>query len=181
VRRSPLTALVSAAATPHPYPLIRSGGVFLICVGAGLLFGWIFPRWWTRIAVVSGVSAVTATAMSAVPLALGTPSTLHIVALIGAVAVEVGLIAYVLRRLRDADEHTRMLSILAVVGLHLVIMGLAFGPLIAALGVLAMVNAAVGLRVPAVPLPVAGVLDSLLKIVFGVWMLAFYPAVTYGW
>ena len=176
-----MTALVSASATPHPYPLIRSGGVFLICVGTGLLFGWIFPKWWARLALVGGVSAVTATALTAVPLALGTPSTVQIAALVGAVAVEVGLIAYVLRRLRDADGRVRMLSILSVVGLHFVIMGLAFGPLIAALGVLTMANAAVGLRVPAVPLPVVGVLDGLLKIVFGVWMLAFHPAVTCGW
>jgi len=71
--------------------------------------------------------------------------------------------------------------VLAVVGLHFLIMGLAFGPLMAAPGILAMANAAVGLRVPQMPLPVAAALDGLLKIVFGMWMLVSHPAVTYGW
>jgi hypothetical protein len=175
----PLTAL--AAATRHPYPLIRGGGLFLICVGTGLLLATVYPRRRALLAIAGGVSAVPATALSAVLLPLGPPSTVQILALLVAVLVEVGLLAYVLHRLRAAEERVRILTVLAVVGIHFLIMGLSFGPLITALGILAMANAAFGLRVPHLPLPVATGLDSLLKIVFGTWMLVFHPAVTYGW
>ncbi|MEO3855577.1 DUF6609 family protein [Acrocarpospora sp. B8E8] len=95
-----------------------------------------------------------------------------------AVAFEAAVIVYLVKKIGDSDERRLTLSIMLVVGLHFVIMGLAHGPLIAALGILTAINATIGLFTKA-PIRAFFLSDSLLKIAFGVWMLAFYPAYTF--
>lgn len=175
---SPGAAVAATMPLPHPYPLIRCGGLFLICVGIGLLLAWGVERLWIPLAIAGGVAGLAASGLSARPLSLGAPSAAHVVALVGAVVVEMSLIAYVAVKFRGSDWRVLILSVLLVVGLHFLIMGLAYGPPFAALGVLTMINAGVGLRVRAAPVRAVGLVDGLLKIVFGVWMLALYPAFT---
>lgn len=161
----------------HPFPLIRGGGLFLCCVGLGLLLGWRSPRLWVPLAVAGFVAGGVASALSpALPPRLGAPSALQIGALVGAIVFEVAAIAYVVRRFQD-DERTQILSVLLVVGAHFVIMGLSHGPLMALLGAASVANAWAGLRLlPHVALERFGVFDALLKIGFGLWMLLFFPA-----
>ena len=171
---------VQALGAAHPYPLIRGGGAFLICVGTGLLLGWLLPRLWKPFAIGSGVAGLAAIGLSLVLPSLGRPSPAHLMALVGAVAVELGLIYLIVVTLRGRDERTLTLAMLFAVGLHLAIMGLAFGPLIAILGLLTSTNAGAALRFRMIPLQLAGAVDAVLKIAFGVWMFAFHPAFTYA-
>ncbi|GAA0424941.1 hypothetical protein Acor_36810 [Acrocarpospora corrugata] len=170
----------SLAALDHPFPLIRGGGIFLICVGLGFFLGLFFPRKWIPLAAGGFIVGFTGSGLSALLPSLGTPSLLSIGALVAAVVFEVAVIVYLVRRLGDGDERRLTLSIMLVVGLHFAIMGPAHGPLIAALGVLTAVNAAIGLwAAPKAPITPFFLVDSVMKIAFGVWMLAFYPAYTF--
>ncbi|CAM3446131.1 DUF6609 family protein [Stackebrandtia soli] len=172
-------SLLSSVADAHPFPLIRGGGLFLMCVGAGFLLGWLLPRWWVPLAIGGGAAGIIASGLSALLPSLGTPSWIHIAALAGSIVLEMGLIYLVVSRYKDADERTMILAILFVVGLHFITMGAAHGPLIAILGVVTAANAAIGWYAKAVPLRVLGIVDALLKLGFGAVMLLAYPALTY--
>jgi hypothetical protein len=167
----------------HPFPLIRGGGLLLICVGAGFLLGWVFfPRIWVALAIAGAVLGFVASAFS--PLLsppLGRASLTQILALSIAIVFEIIVINYVVRKYQSSDSRTLALAILLVVGLHFIIMGVSHGPLMAILGILTTVNAWIGLRLrPSDPLVVFGVIDSVLKITFGLWMALFYPTFTLG-
>lgn len=163
----------------HPFPLIRGGGLFVIFVGLGFLLGWCFPRRSIPLAIGGFVAGFVASGLSALLPPLGTPSVVQVGALVAAIILEMGLIYLVVTRLRGAGERTLTLSILLVVGVHFVIMGLAHGPLMALLGVATVVNAAMGLWIfPNLPVRTLGIVDSLLKIGVGLWMLLLYP--TFG-
>jgi hypothetical protein len=173
-----LSALATAAGD-HPYPLIRGGGLFLLFVGAGFLLGWLIPKWWVQLAIAGGITGVIASGLSALLPSLGTPSWIHITALIGSMVLEMGLIYLVITKYRDAGERKLILAILFVVGLHFITMGAAHGPLIAILGVVTAINAAVGLWLRQAPLKLFGITDALLKLGVGAVMLLAYPAWTY--
>ncbi|GII28894.1 DUF6609 family protein [Planotetraspora mira] len=170
---------IAVATEPHPYPLIRGGGLFLIFVGLGFLLGWTFPKVWIPFAIGGGAVGLTASGLSALLPSLGTPSFIQIAALVFSFLVELGLIALVLNRYKNADQRTQILMILLVVGLHFIIMGVAHGPLMALLGVVSVANALLGLRTRALPIWTFGVADGLLKFGFGLVMLLLYPALTY--
>jgi hypothetical protein len=173
---SPIKLLGSGA---HPFPLIRGGGLFLIFVGLGFLLGCCFPRRSIPLAIGGFVAGFVASGLSALLPPLGTPSVVQVGALVAAIILEMGLIYLVVTRLRGAGERTLSLGILLVVGVHFVIMGLAHGPLMALLGVATISNAAMGLWIfPKLPVRTLGIMDSLLKIGFGLWMLLLYP--TFG-
>jgi hypothetical protein len=163
----------------HPYPLIRGGGLFLICVGTGFLMCWLIPKYWAECAITGGVAGFIASGLTALLPSLGTPTALQIIALVGSFLLEAGLIYLAVTRYKDAGERKLIMAILFVVGIHFITMGLAHGPLIAALGVLTTINAAIGFRVDTIPWKVFGVIDALLKLGFGLWMFLGYPALTY--
>lgn len=164
----------------HPFPLIRGGGLFLISVGLGFLIGWMIPRYWVPLAVGGFVTGgILSSFGSLLAPPLGVPTVTQIAALIGAIIFEIVLIIYVNKRFSD-DERKLILSILIVVGLHFLIMGISYGPLMAVLGILTVGNAWIGLRyLPQLSLRTFGIVDSLLKIAFGIWMVALFPS--WGW
>ncbi|MEU7897357.1 DUF6609 family protein [Nonomuraea sp. NPDC049152] len=168
------------ALTAHPYPLIRGGGLFLLFLGLGFLLSWLFRKNWLPFVIGGFATGLTASGLSALLPSLGSPSFAHIAGLAGAIVLEMGLIYLVISRYRDAGERTLILAILVVVGLHFLPMGLAHGPLIFLLGIVATINAFIGLKVARdVPMQVFGVVDALLKIGFGAVMLFVYPALTF--
>lgn len=170
---------MSDATSSHPFPLIRGGGLFLLFVGLGFLLGWIIPKWWVPLAIGGGITGIVASGLSALLPSLGTPSWIHIAALVGSMVLEMGLIYLVVTRYKDAGERKLILAILFVVGAHFITMGAAHGPLIAILGVVTMGNAALGLWQVRIPLRALGVTDALLKLGFGAVMLLAFPAWTY--
>jgi hypothetical protein len=111
---------------------------------------------------------------------LGLPMWVQIAALVIAIVVEMFLIWYVVTRYSAGGERALILSILLVVGLHFIIMGLAHGPLMTFLGIITVINALIGLRIAkSVSTTVLGIIDSILKITFGLWMLVLYPTFTF--
>lgn len=175
----PLVSGALTAISAHPFPLIRGGGLFLMGIGAGFLLGWIFPRIWVALAIAGGVLGIVGSGLSALLPSLGPTAWWQITALGGAIVIEMGLIAIVVNRYKEAGDRTLILAILFVVGAHFLIMGAAHGPLIFLLGLLNMLNAAVALRLPAIPLRLAGFVDAALKLGVGAWMFLGYPAFTF--
>jgi hypothetical protein len=174
------STLTLMAVGAHPFPLIRGGGLFVICVGLGFLLGWCFPGRWIPLAIGGFVAGLIASALSPLlPPALGSPSLVQVGALVATIVLEMGLIYLVVIRLRGESDRTLMLGILLVVGVHFVIMGFAHGPLMALLGIVTVANAATGLwLLPNLPVRALGIADSLLKVGIGSWMLLLYP--TFG-
>lgn len=72
--------------------------------------------------------------------------------------------------LQNSGARAYWLWILLIVGVHFLPMAFAFGPLIAVLGVLCIVNALVGLEVRNVPFLVFGCVDGLSEIGLGIAM-----------
>ncbi|CAM5456723.1 hypothetical protein GCM10010329_33240 [Streptomyces spiroverticillatus] len=181
---APLT--LAAEAVLHPYPLIRGGGLFLLCVGLGFLLGWIFQSRWIPFAIGGGVAGFVASGLSALLPSLGPTSFVQIAGLVGSFVLEMGLIYLVISSYQkqpeaERDDRQLILRILFVVGLHFLTMGLAHGPLMTLLGALTSVNALIGLYVARrAPVRALGVSDAVLKLGFGAWMLLAYPAVTFG-
>lgn len=168
------------ATLAHPYPLIRGGGLFLICVGLGFLLSWMVPRYWLQFMIGGGVAGLIASGLSALLPKIGHISWVHIAGLVGSLVLEMGLIYLVISRLKDADQRTVTLWILFVVGLHFIPMGIAHGPMITILGVVTAINAGVGLWLArGASLRALGILDALLKLAFGLVMLLAYPALTF--
>lgn len=195
-------------ADSHPYPLIRGGGLFLLFVGLGFLLGWMFQRRWIPFAIGGGITGFIASGLSALLPSLGAPSFAQIAGLVGSFVLEMGLIYLAISRFqrqpasakelpevqapveelqkvqapveRTLVERRLVLGILLVVGLHFLVMGIAHGPLMTTLGIASTANALIGQYVvKKVPLRVLGVVDALLKLGFGAWMLLAYPALTF--
>lgn len=160
---------------PHPFPMIRGGGLFLISVGLGFLVGWIFPRIWTPLAIIGFIVGVVSSSLSGlIPPSLGVPTNVQMIALGVAIIVEIILINLAIKYTKD--ERERILWILFVVGSHFIIMGISFGPMILGLGLMTMLNAWIGLKLlPATRLEIFGWIDSILKVGLGTWMFLFYP------
>jgi hypothetical protein len=98
----------------HTYPLVRSGGVFLLVVGLAMLPGAMrFParqKWLAAGAVLAAV----ATALAAVSLTrpYGTPSGTQVAWLAGAVLLEMLLIPQVVRHFHSQGERAVTLAVL---------------------------------------------------------------------
>ena len=171
-------AVSVAESTPSPshrYPIVRSGGLFLVLVGAGLLGGIAF----SGAALVDyrvffgGVTLAVLSLSFAGPLSFGSPSRLQIAALVFALILEGGLFAVMGRFLPPGtEEHVRWLWVSIIVGAHFIPMAVCFGPPILVLGVACIANAVMGLMLPEVPYEVFGVVDGVLKVGIGAWMFS---------
>jgi hypothetical protein len=155
-------------------PLIRSGGVFLILVGAAIAAG---ALWYKRRYVILALGAVVgsvALAVLAAPLSspYGPPSLLQLSALSLAVLFEAAALFILVPRAARRGERALTVTILAIVGAHFLIMTPAFGPLIFVLGAANLINALIGARLVAYPAPALWVVDGVLKAAVGVAMYA---------
>ena len=158
----------------HPYPLIRSGGLFLVIIGAMIIAGASLPRV-RNILVAAGLalaSIVTAIVAPSLAHPLGTPTWQQILVLAGSVLLEMILIQAVVRYVYHLGERTIVLSVLLVVGLHFLPMAVAFGPIIAILGILTILNAGAGLWLRQdMNLSILWFFDGLLKLACGIMMV----------
>ena len=158
----------------YPYPLIRSGGLFLIIIGAMIIAGVLLPRA-RNILVAVGLalaSIITAIAAPSLTQPLGVPSWPQILVLAGSVLLEMILIQVVVRYVYPLGERTIILSVLFVVGLHFLPMAVAFGPIIGILGILTILNAGAGLWLsPNMNLSIVWFFDGFLKLACGILMM----------
>jgi hypothetical protein len=158
------------------YPLMRGGAVLFIIVGLGIVVGGIGGRRWMLPSLVIGaVLAVTTMAvLSATKLifaGLGSPSIYHWIIMAVGFGVEIPLVNYVVFTITDRNSRRFWLWMLIVVGAHFLIFTFSHGPLAGLLGLACIINASIGLRLENINYRVFWVIDGLLKIGFGIWML----------
>jgi hypothetical protein len=147
------------------YPLVRSGGLFLMIVGAAIVLGWLRFPLRNRLLAIGAPIATIATALTAVRLTApwGAPTAAQVIWLVAAVAIEIALLAVAIRRFAPRGERAVVLAVLIVVGAHLLPMAPAFGPLIAAVGALCAANALLAMRLPDYSLRAVWAVDGVLK------------------
>jgi uncharacterized protein DUF6609 len=172
------TSSIAAAGAPprsHRYPIARSGGLFLVLIGAGLLAGIAF----SGNALVDyrvffgGVAAATLSFFFAKRLSFGSPTWPQIAALIFALALEGALFGLTGRLLPPGtEEHVRWLWVSVIVGVHFIPMAICFGPRMLLLGAACIATAVAGLMLPSTPYEVFGVVDGMLKVVVGAWLFS---------
>lgn len=154
-------------------PMTAPCGVFVICVGFGLVAGGISSSLiYSGIAAgfVAGFIGMIAAAIIATRMRLGKPSLLQIVTPSICAAVEIALL-FALMPYLPHDERTIFIVVLAVVGVHFLPMMVSYGPLIGALGAACAVAAGIAWLTPGEPLSIILIVDGVLKIVFGIAML----------
>jgi hypothetical protein len=164
---------------PASYPMARSGGLFLVLIGAGLIAAIVFSGAalvnYTVFYVGAGL-AVLSLFLSR-RLSFGPPTRVQLIALAVAVALEVALFIVMGHTLPpDTSERVRWLWVLMIVGVHFVPMAISFGPIFVLLSGACMANAALGLLLPGVPYEVFGLVDGALKVFVGIGSLRARPA-----
>jgi hypothetical protein len=158
--------------------MIRSGGLFVLFVGLGIVAGSIIGENHLLAPLIVGAClALIAQSIfrSRLVRPLGTPTRVQIVALISAIVLEIILTGVVAYAFHFRQSRSFWLWILLVVGGHFLIIAVAQGRLLLLLGVLCIVNAIIGLWMPNVPLVTFWFIDGMLKIIVGVWMLSARP------
>lgn len=158
----------------HAFPLVRGGGLFIFTMGCGVVLGGVFVRYRKWLLAVGAAAATIAIMVYAPRLSepFGAPTRLQFWFLFGAILAEAVLIRVVVALYRNAGERSLLLAILFVVGLHFLPMAVTFGPLCAALGLVASMNAATGLWLkPSLPLNGLWIADGVIKMIFGTLML----------
>lgn len=157
--------------TPYAdaYPLIRSGGVLLAIVGIGVALGAVDMKRRYLVLGASAVPATTATVFAAIAWS-APPSAFQLGALAAAIAFEVVAIAVAGRAFARRGERVFTLFLLGIIGLHFFIMAPAFGPPIAGLGALTIVNVSVGAWMPRYDLSALWLADGALKFAAGAAM-----------
>ena len=158
--------------------MVRSGGLFVLLVGLGMLMGAVLGENHLLLPLIVGASlAVIAQGVfrSRLVQPLGRPSRLQVMALISAIALEMILAAVVAYAFHFHQSHRFWLWILLVVGAHLLVIAVAQGRLLFLLGVACVANAIVGLWLPQVPLVISWSIDGVMKIIVGSLMLSTRP------
>lgn len=168
---------------PHPFPMIRGGGLFVICMGLGITVGGLLGEHRLVVPLIGG--AVLAFILQSIfarrlTESLGKPTRTQVMTLVGAIILEFILTGVVFLVFKNdfasgASPRNFWLWILLVVGSHFLIIAVAQGPLMLVLGLLCIINAIVGLLVPNVSLAVFWFTDGLLKIIVGALMLMTRP------
>lgn len=167
-----------SANRPHPYPAVRSGGLFLTIVGSGITVGGLLGERVT-LPVFYGSFAAGFIALSffgeRLRAPLGRVTKRQGRAMLAAIILEIVLIVAAVVVFNDDLAHGQLrrflLSILLAVGIHFFVFAIAQGPLMLLLGSLCIINAAIAWAIPTIPITVVWILDGLIKIGVGISML----------
>jgi uncharacterized protein DUF6609 len=175
--------LATLAEQPLRYPLARSGGLFLLIIGAGLLAaiaaGGDAPV--NHGVFYTALGAALVSLFFARRVSLGSPTTLQVGALVFALALQGALLVLQGRVLPPVTpEHVRWLWVSAIVGVHFLPMAVTFGPRMLLLGGACIATALAGLSMPSIPYEVFGIVDGALKVAAGAWLLATKPTAVGG-
>jgi hypothetical protein len=157
----------------NPYPMMKGAGLFILLVGVGITVGGLLGgKHIIRMLIAGGVLATLSqiVRVQGVTDFPGTPSRSQLSLLVGGILLEVLLIALVVYMIRERSRKF-WLWILFVVGLHFIILSFAQGPPLLWLGVVSMANALIGLGLTNTSYLRFWVIDGLLKIAVGAWML----------
>jgi hypothetical protein len=166
--------LLYLSPTLHPYPMMPGAGLFILLVGLGIAIGGLLgEKYVVRMLIAGGVLAILSQIVQVRGLNNfgGTPTRAQFYALYIGIAFEAALIGLVVYFIRDRGSRRFWLWILIVVGVHFLVLAYAQGPPLLLLAVLSIANAMVGLRMTRISYLRFWVIDGLLKIGIGAWML----------
>lgn len=150
----------------HPYPLVRNGGLFLILIGAGIIIDVIVSG-----AFVVGTVLALVSLLFAKVLSFGKPTPIQIIALAVAILLEIVLLIIMVNVLpADSTAKIRTMWVLMIVGIHFLPMAICFGPRLAIVGLLCIVNGLIGLVLNNVSSDLFLLVDGALKVGFGLWL-----------
>ncbi|OAI44328.1 hypothetical protein AYO42_00855 [Rhizomicrobium sp. SCGC AG-212-E05] len=152
------------------------GGIFLICVGIGLVYGALLQGdailLGLQIGFCAGVVGIIAAIITAKGL-FGRPTALHRFVVLAAIALELAAFAILARSgfLSGDQTATKWSVALLIVALHFIVMRWSHGPLMLWLALTSILWIGLAyLSHFSLPALIAG--DGLLKIVFGIVMAA---------
>lgn len=150
----------------HPYPLVRSGGLFLVLIGAGIIIDVALSG-----AFIVGTALALISLMFAKVLSFGKPTRMQTVALALAIILEIVLLIIMANVLpAGITVSIRLMWILVIVGVHFLPMAVCFGPRFAIVGILCIVNGLAGLVLNNVSSELFLIVDGALKVGFGLWL-----------
>jgi hypothetical protein len=156
----------------HP-DLVPLAGIFLTIVGLSIIAGSFLPRLRKRAVPAGLILGAIATIVAGMKTVIVDPPTsLQLGSLAVAISVEIGAFVALMPRLHPRGPRAVTAGVIAIVGAHFILMVPAFGWPIAALGVLCVLNAALLWRSSRYPARAADALDGILKLMFGVAMIA---------
>jgi hypothetical protein len=159
------------------FPLMRGGGAFLAAIGLGILVGSFGDQRFRIIALIAGAGVgvlimAVGGATKIIFAGLPYPAIWQWIVLGVAFLVEGWLVSIVVRQFPDMSDRRFWLWMLVIVGAHFLILGFSHGPICAVLAVLCMINAFIGLLLPAVDFRIFWAIDGVLKILAGAAMIA---------
>lgn len=161
---------------PQRFPFIPMGGPFMVIMGVMVMLGSAMPDRRNDLVnlgfVIGGISFAFSWR-----LARGLPSATRwqVASLVLAIVLEVAVMVHFTPALQALGERNFLISVLAIVGAHFVIMAPAYGRAALVLAVLCCGNAALGYALPREDIDVIWLLDGMIKAAVGVTMVLASP------
>jgi hypothetical protein len=158
------------------HPMAPLGGLFVGTVGVFLILGALLPAVRMKLTYV-GFAAGTLALFLGGRLAVGlpAPSHLQVISLVLAIVLEIILFVVLMPLARRRGERAVLVATLAIVGVHFWVMAPAFGPVIAVLGTLCLLNAAIAWRESSYRIEAAWFLDGAMKVGAGILLITTSP------
>lgn len=173
------------ASRPHPFPTVRSGGLFLILIGLTVMLSALFSgsRPMRPVIFIAGTAIAILVGLILLRhrLAFGEQTAAQRKAVFAALFTE-GIGVWLVVELVGTDDlRTLWLWLFLVVGLHFLVFSLVHGPKMLVLGVLVAANAAIGLLLPSLPFLALALIDAVLKVGIGVLLFTNQTTVVDQW
>ena len=158
--------------TPARYPMARSGGLFLLLVGSGVVGGTLLASdgLVNQQVFFLGLGAAVLSLLGARWVSFGRGTPLQLFALFAALGLQAILLVAAARVLGPMSGDRLWYRTMVIVGLHFLPMSVAFGPRMLLLGTACIANGALGFLAPALPFALVALVDGILKLTVGAWM-----------
>jgi hypothetical protein len=152
--------------------MARSGGLFLLLVGSGVVGGTLLASdgLVNQQVFFLGLGAAVFSLLGSRWVSSGRGTPLQLFALFGALGLQAILLVGAARVLGPMSGEWLWYRTMVIVGLHFLPMSVAFGPRVLLLGAACIANGALGFVAPAVPFALVALVDGILKITVGAWM-----------
>lgn len=166
----------SPATYSAQFPMAPLGGLFVSTIGLFVVLGSFSNRARMPLTYIGfGVGTLALVLGGRLAVGLPRPANEQVAALIIAIILEIVAFVVLIPRARPRGDRAVIVTTLAIVGAHFIIMLPAFGPLIGALGFLCLVNAAAAWRKLTYPSGTAWLVDGAMKLLLGAILLVTSP------
>ena len=120
----------TSSRSSHPYPMVRSGGLFLLLVGAGVIGATLAAgeRLVNEQIFFAGLGAAILSLFAARWISFGRGTRLQLTALCGALGIQAVLLVTAARVIGPMPEDRLWYRTMIIVGLHFLPMAIVFGP-----------------------------------------------------